>query len=77
VPDPIPTTAAFVSCALAGLWGADLATLVMFTSLFLMLVAVVPLADRQPLTSDHFRKTLKGALPTLRGLLFIMCSPLE
>lgn len=68
-PGPILMTAAFVGYALAGVWGALIGTVAVFTPSFLMLVTAVPFADRL-LASDRFRGALTGALATLGGLLF-------
>jgi chromate transporter len=68
-PGPIVITATFVGYKVAGLPGAVVATVGIFTPSFVVLVAAVPYLDRLQ-QSALFRRALRGALVCFVGLLF-------
>ena len=67
-PGPIVITATFVGYQVAGLIGAVVATLAIFTPSFLMLIVSVPYFDHWQ-KSILFRRALRGALVCFVGLL--------
>ena len=67
-PGPIVITAAFVGYHAAGLAGALVATVAIFTPSLIVLTATVPYLDRLR-HSEVFRKTLRGVLASFVGLL--------
>jgi chromate transporter len=67
-PGPIVITATFVGYQVAGLIGAAMATLAIFTPSFLILILSVPYFDRWQ-QSILFRRALRGALVCFVGLL--------
>ena len=68
-PGPIVITATFVGYQVAGLLGAVVATLGIFTPSFIILVLSIPYLDRLK-RSALFRRALRGALVCFVGLLF-------
>jgi len=67
-PGPIVITATFVGYQVAGLTGAVVGTLSIFTPSFLMVLATVPYFDRLH-RSLFFRRALRGVLVSFVGLL--------
>jgi chromate transporter len=67
-PGPIVITATFVGYQVAGLAGAVVGTLSIFTPSFLMVLATVPYFDRLG-HSVLFRRALRGVLVSFVGLL--------
>jgi chromate transporter len=67
-PGPIVITATFVGYQVAGLAGAVVGTLSIFTPSFLMVLATVPYFDRLQ-RSLFFRRALRGVLVSFVGLL--------
>jgi chromate transporter len=67
-PGPIVITATFVGYQVAGLLGAVIATLGIFTPSFFILVFTAPYLDRLQ-RSPLFRRALRGALVCFVGLL--------
>jgi chromate transporter len=67
-PGPIVITATFVGYRVAGLIGAVVATISIFTPSFIVLVATVPHFDRLH-QSAVFRRAVRGALLSFVGLL--------
>jgi chromate transporter len=67
-PGPIVITATFVGYQVAGLAGAVVGTLSIFTPSFLMVLATVPYFDRLQ-RSRLFRRALRGVLVSFVGLL--------
>lgn len=67
-PGPIVITATFVGYQIAGLAGALVATLGIFTPSFLMVLVTVPYFDRLQ-RSPTFRRALRGILASFVGLL--------
>ena len=67
-PGPIVITATFVGYQVAGLAGAVVGTLSIFTPSFLMVLATVPYFDRLH-RSLLFRRALRGVLVSFIGLL--------
>jgi chromate transporter len=67
-PGPIVITATFVGYQIAGLPGAFVGTIGVFTPSFLMVLATVPYLDRLQ-GSMPFRRALRGALVSFVGLL--------
>ena len=70
-PGPIVITATFVGYQVAGLAGAVVGTLSIFTPSFLMVLATVPYFDRLQ-HSLCFRRALRGVLASFVGLLVAM-----
>ena len=68
-PGPIVITATFVGQQVAGLTGAVVATLAIFTPSFLLVILAVPYFDRWR-QFTLFRRALRGALVCFVGLLF-------
>jgi len=67
-PGPIVITATFVGYQVAGLTGAVVGTVSIFTPSFLMVLAMVPYFDRLQ-RSLFFRRALRGVLVSFVGLL--------
>lgn len=67
-PGPIVMTGAFVGYALAGLAGALVAAITVFSPSLIFLCAAMPFADRL-IASPLARRALKGSLISLVGLL--------
>jgi len=67
-PGPIVITATFVGYRLAGLAGALIGTISVFTPSIIILLAVVPYADRLQ-HNVWFQRALRGALVSFVGLL--------
>jgi len=67
-PGPIVITATFVGYQLAGLAGAAVGTIAIFTPSFLMVLVTVPYFDRLQ-HSATFRRALRGILASFVGLL--------
>ena len=67
-PGPIVITATFIGYQVAGLAGAVVGTLSIFTPSFLMVLATVPYFDRLQ-RSLFFRRALRGVLVSFVGLL--------
>jgi chromate transporter len=70
-PGPIVITATFVGYLTAGLAGAVVATIGIFTPSFLMLVGVAPFFDKMK-TSEYFPSVIKGILASFVGLLLFV-----
>ena len=68
-PGPVVITATFVGYQVAGLSGAVVATLAIFSPSFFMVLATVPFFDRLR-KSILFRRALRGVLASFVGLLF-------
>jgi chromate transporter len=68
-PGPVVITATFVGYQLAGIWGAVVGTLAIFTPSFLMVLITVPYFDRMQ-RSLFFRRAIRGILGSFVGLLF-------
>jgi chromate transporter len=67
-PGPIVMTGAFVGYAIAGVTGALVATITVFSPSLIFLCAAMPFADRL-LASPMAQRVLKGSLISLVGLL--------
>jgi len=67
-PGPIVITATFVGYLVAGLLGAAVGTLAIFSPSFLMVLITVPYLDRLQ-HSIRFRRVLRGILASFVGLL--------
>lgn len=67
-PGPIVMTGAFVGYLVAGIAGATVATISVFTPSLIFVCAATPFADRLT-TSPLARRALKGSLITLVGLM--------
>ena len=67
-PGPIVITAAFVGYQIAGVLGAVVGTIAIFTPSFLMVLVTVPYFDRLQ-HSRWFRRALRGILASFVGLL--------
>ena len=67
-PGPIVITATFVGYQFAGLFGALVATVAIFTPSLVVLIAAVPYADRLR-HSLSFKRALRGVLASFVGLL--------
>lgn len=67
-PGPIVITATFVGYQIAGLAGAVVGTVSIFSPSFFMVLATVPYLDRVQ-HNAAFRKTLRGVLASFVGLL--------
>jgi chromate transporter len=67
-PGPIVITATFVGYQVAGVLGAVVATVAIFTPSFLMVLATVPYFDRLQ-QSLLFRRAIRGVLASFVGLL--------
>jgi chromate transporter len=67
-PGPIVITATFVGYQFAGLFGALVATVAIFTPSLVVLIAAVPYADRLR-HSPSFKRALRGVLASFVGLL--------
>jgi chromate transporter len=67
-PGPIVITATFIGYQVAGLAGAVVGTVSVFTPSFLMVLAAVPYFDRLQ-RSLLFRRALRGVLVSFVGLL--------
>jgi chromate transporter len=67
-PGPIVITATFVGYQIAGILGAVVGTVCIFTPSFLMVVVMVPYFDRMQ-HSLWFRRALRGILASFVGLL--------
>jgi chromate transporter len=67
-PGPIVITATFVGYQVAGLLGALVATVAVFSPSFLMVLVTVPYFDRLQ-KSILFRRGLRGVLASFVGLL--------
>jgi chromate transporter len=67
-PGPIVITATFIGYQVAGLAGAVVGTVSIFTPSFLMVLATVPYFDRLH-RSPLFRRALRGVLVSFVGLL--------
>lgn len=67
-PGPIVITATFVGYVYAGLAGAIIATIAVFTPSFLILVTAAPVFDRLK-TSSHYQGLSKGISASFIGLL--------
>jgi chromate transporter len=67
-PGPIVITATFVGYRIAGLLGAVVATVAIFSPSFLMVLITVPYLDRLQ-NASLFRRALRGALASFVGLL--------
>jgi chromate transporter len=70
-PGPIVITATFVGYMTAGLAGAAVATIGIFTPSFLMLVGIAPFFDKMK-TSKYFSRVIKGILASFVGLLLFV-----
>jgi chromate transporter len=69
-PGPIVITATFVGFQIAGLWGAIVGTIAIFSPSFIIVIATVPYLDRLK-QSRMFRSALRGPLVAFVGLLLI------
>lgn len=67
-PGPIVITATFVGYQIAGLLGAVIGTIAIFSPSFLMVLITVPYLDRLR-NSLLFRRALRGVLASFVGLL--------
>jgi len=67
-PGPIVITAAFVGYQIAGVFGAVVGTIAIFTPSFLMVLIFVPYFDRLQ-HARLFRRSLRGVLASFVGLL--------
>lgn len=67
-PGPIVMTGAFVGYAVAGLAGAAVATIAVFSPSLIFVCAATPFADKI-ISSPLARRALKGSLVTLVGLM--------
>ncbi len=70
-PGPIVITSTFVGYVVAGLSGAVVATIAIFTPSFILLLVATPFFDRLK-NSAYFLRAMRGILASFVGLLFFV-----